>query len=211
MITIDNIDDVTRNEEVVDIYGTYHKVIAPLTIQLESLDGDFPIAILNEIRAIFTHISRCCFTKDLEVYKDNIQRARSHTKRAILDCFKYLCLSYDEHYKQFEKMHANVDLLSVDNGNFLPQLKKMRKSAVDLVKKAKKLDFEGQEEDKLYKAYEDAYNAYNDVYEWIDNSHEKLAKAKRKSTVRDIAAIVGAIGTVLGIAFSIFFGVMSMQ
>lgn len=57
MFTIEDIDDVKRNGEVVDIYGTYYKTIAPLTAQLEVLDGAFPIAILSETRAIFTHMS----------------------------------------------------------------------------------------------------------------------------------------------------------
>lgn len=211
MFTLEGIADVTRNKEVVDIYSTYYKTIAPLAIQLEALDGDFPIAILNEIRAIFTHISRCCVTNDTEVYEDNIKRAQSHIKRAVLDCFKYLCLSYDEYFKRFEELHKNVDLSSVDNGDFFPKLKEMRKSAVDLIKKAKKMDFEGESEDAVYGAYENAYNAYNAVYKLIENSQKKLATAKRKSTVRDIAAVIGSIGTVLGIAVSIFFGIMALK
>ena len=210
MFTIEDIDDITRNKEVMDIYGTYYKTIAPLAAQLEALDGDFPIAILNEVRAIFTHMSRCCVTKDIEVYEDNIKKAQRHTKRAVLDCFKYLCLSYDEHFKRFEELHANVDLKSVDNGDFLPQLRKMRKSAVDLILEAKQKDLEGKSEDEVYSAYEKSYNAYNDLYELIENSHEKLAKAKRKSSAKDVTTIVSLAIGILGLIASVFFGVLSI-
>lgn len=210
MFTIKDIDDVTRNEKIVDIYGTYHTTIAPFILQLETLDGEFPIEILNEVRAIFTHISRCCVTKDIEVYEDNIEKAQRHTKRAVLDCFKYLCLSYDEHFKRFEEMHANVDLTSIDNGDFLPKLHKMRKTAVELVLEAKKADLEGKGENELYEAYEKAYNAYDDLYGLIEGSHEKLDRARKLSNRKDVMTIVGFVVGILGLAASVIFGIMSL-
>lgn len=92
MFTIKDIDDVTRNEKIVDIYGTYHTTIAPFILQLETLDGAFPIEILNEVRAIFTHISRCCVTKDIEVYEDNIER-RSVTPKERYWTALSICVS----------------------------------------------------------------------------------------------------------------------
>lgn len=207
MYTIEEIDNVTRNEKVVDIYGTYYETIAPAIFSLETLDGAFPVEILNEVRSIFTHISRCCITDDIHVYEDNINKAQRHTKRAVLDCYKYLCVSYDEHFKRFEELYANVDLSVIDNGSFLPELKKKRKSAVELILKAKQFDLEGKNEDELYTAYEDAYHAFYDLYKLIEDSYDKLSRAKKLSNKKDIVAIVGLVVGVIGIAVSVFFGI----
>ena len=45
------------------IYETYLSIISPFIIQLETLDGEFPVEILNEIRSIFTHLARCYSTE----------------------------------------------------------------------------------------------------------------------------------------------------
>lgn len=85
----ENSNDVVRNEKIVAIYDAYANVIAPFIVQLEALDGEFPVEILNEIRAIFTHISRCSLAETEVIYQDNIAKAERHVKRAILDCHKY--------------------------------------------------------------------------------------------------------------------------
>lgn len=71
----ENSNDVVRNEEIVEIYDVYVNIIAPFIVQLEALDGEFPVEILNEIRAIFTHISRCSLAETSAVYQDNIVKA----------------------------------------------------------------------------------------------------------------------------------------
>ena len=90
--------DVTSNTQIVEICDAYINTISPFILQLETLDGEFPVEILNEIRAIFTHISRCSLAETSDVYDDNIVKAERHVKRAILDCHKYVCVAYDEHY-----------------------------------------------------------------------------------------------------------------
>ena len=77
------------------IYETYLSVISPFIIQLEALDGEFPVEILNEIRSIFTHLARCNSTEKEQIYEENIIKAERHVKRAVLDCFKYLCVAYN--------------------------------------------------------------------------------------------------------------------
>lgn len=76
--------DESITKRIESIYSSYLNVISPYIIQLEILDGEFPVEILNEIRSIFTHISRCYNTSDEKVIQSNIEKAERHVKRAVL-------------------------------------------------------------------------------------------------------------------------------
>lgn len=197
---VDAINDVTHNARIVEIYDAYINTISPFILQLETLDGEFPVEILNEIRAIFTHIARSSLTDTPEVYEDNIVKAERHIKRAILDCHKYVCVAYDEHYRRFNRLYKGVDLSVVDNGDFLVDLCQKRKQAVQLLQLAKRLELNGEEDGKIYNAYADAYNAYSDVYNLIEDSYDKLERVKRRAIRKDIISsifgIVGVVGTI---------------
>lgn len=194
---------LTNDVRILKIYDTYINIIAPFILQLESLDGEFPVEILNEVRAIFTHISRCCLSKTSEFYEDNIVKAERHIKRAILDCHKYMCIAYDEHYRQFDRLYKSVDLSVVDNGDFLIDLCQKRKRAVQLLQSAKHLELNGADDNDIYNCYSDTYNAYSDVYNLIENSYDKLEKAKRRANRKDIIAIIGFVIGFIGTFFSI--------
>lgn len=185
------------------IYKTYINVIAPFVIQLETLDGEFPIEILNEIRSIFTHFARCHISSDEKVKTDNITKAESHTKRAVLDCFKYLCVSYDEHYKAFQKMYENVDLSVIDNGDFVAQLSRCRAYAVNDIQTARKDELKGLDIEVLFPEFEKAYNSYAAVYNLIEKKMEYIERVKlkalKKHRWRKILDISGIVGTVFGI------------
>lgn len=203
MQAAESVNDVVRNEKIVEIYDAYINTISPFILQLESLDGEFPVEILNEIRAIFTHISRCSLAVTSEVYEDNIIKAERHVKRAILDCHKYICVAYDEHYKRFDRLYKNVDLSVVDNGDFLTDLCQKRKTSVRLLQGAKRRELAGENDNTVYDSYADAYNAYSDVYNLIEDSYGKLEKAKRRASRKDIIAFIfGAVG-VLGTIFTL--------
>ncbi len=204
MQAVEGINDITRNARVVEIYDAYINTISPFILQLESLDGEFPIEILNEIRAIFTHISRCSLAKTAEVYEDNIVKAERHVKRAILDCHKYMCVAYDEHYKQFDRLYKSIDLSIVDNGDFLIDLCQKRKVAVRLLQDAKRLELAGEKDSAVYESYADTYNAYSDVYNLIENSYGKLERAKRRASRKDIIAAIGFVFGAIGVVGTIF-------
>ena len=69
-----------------EIYEQYQNIIAPYITELEVRDCEYPIEILNEIRSIFTHLSRYKLQNNL----DEIESANRHVKRAVLDCYKYV-------------------------------------------------------------------------------------------------------------------------
>lgn len=197
----------TYNDRVNEIHRKYFEIISPFIIQLEVLDGEFPIEILNEIRAVFGHLSKAHLNNEASIVEHNIEKADSHIKRAILDCYKYLCLAYDDKYKEFSNKYINVDLSVVGDGEFLPLLCQKRNNAIQKLSNAKKLEISKTNENDLYNAYEDAYNAYADTYNYIEAFYEKLERLKHKTDLRDISAkrwyligtIAGVTGAVAGI------------
>ena len=90
-------DKSELNKREIEIYEKYQNIIMPYIMELEVRDVEYPIEIMNEVRAVFTHLSRYkvqCSEKDL-------YSAENHIKRAILDCYKYLCISIAESVYRF--------------------------------------------------------------------------------------------------------------
>jgi hypothetical protein len=193
-------------KRAVEIYRTYTEVVSPLIITLEILDGEFPVEVLNEIRAVFGHLSKAYLNGRVEgVAERNLSKAEGHMKRAILDLYKYLCLAYDDNYREFAAQHEGVDLSDVDDGNFLPALCKKRKLAQDKLKAAKSRELDRVGDDipiEAFAFFEEAYVAYADVDSFINDNYEKLERLRRKTTLRERkAAITFWIG-VVGVALS---------
>ena len=76
-------------KEQLDIY---RDTIQPLIINIEQMSLRFPVEILNEIRALYTHLSRAFSAEDANGVISNIEKMKRHTKRAVLDCFKNSCI-----------------------------------------------------------------------------------------------------------------------
>jgi len=190
------------------IHEQYTNVISPFIMQLEVLDGEFPIEIINEIRAIFGHLSKCHLSNDDGIIECNLTKADRHINRAIIDCYKYLCIAYNDKYREFECKYIDVDLSDIDNGEFLPLLCKKRKLAIDKLLHAKKLEISMSDEIILYASFEEAYNAYADTYNLVNDSFEKLERLKQKTNTRESRAnrryrmgiCIGIAGLIIGIA-----------
>lgn len=115
------------------IYWQYQNIIAPFIAELEVRDNEYPIEIFNEIRSVFTHLSRYKLQKS----DKDISAAKSHSKRAILDCYKYLCISMEEKIYKFRNEYKGIDLGLADNGKFLPELNRLELKAKNAFKLAK--------------------------------------------------------------------------
>ena len=188
-------------DRINEIHHKYINIISPFIMQLEVLDGEYPVEIINEIRAVFGHLSKCHLSDDDSKIDRNLSKADGHIKRAILDCYKYLCLAYEDKYGQFDKNYKNVDLSEVDNGEFLPLLCMSRKTALGKLFEAKQLELSTSDEGVLYNGFEDAYNAYAYVYNLIDDSYEKIERVKLKAKIRYLKAKIGFwAGIAIGIA-----------
>jgi len=197
-------------ERIKDIHKNYIEVICPYILQYELLKNEFPIEILNEIRAVFTHLSKCYLSEDVSIKEKNLLKAEDHIKRAILDCYKYICMIYNDKYVEFEKNYKRIDLSLVDNGEFLPKLLEGRKRAVELMLEARESDLAITSDneigiDEAYKKYEKAFIAYSSVYELINNSYIKLEHLKKKAIFKDFITIISFILGIVGITLSIVF------
>ena len=194
-----------KDTRLIGIYDAYLSVISPFIIQLETLDGEFPVEILNEIRSIFTHLARCSVTDKDIVYEENIAKAERHVKRAILDCFKYLCVAYDEYFRRFSKINRNVDLSFVDNGKFLHELNRLHIEAVNNKTFAQKKELTTENIEDVFDDYEKAYNSYASIYNLIQSSAKSIDFVKHKAVIKDrlniTFDIVGVVSLILTIIF----------
>ncbi len=160
---------MTFDEEYKKIYSDYLEVIVPLVSFYESISSSFPIGILNEIRAIFTHIAKSVILESDEDKKRQIEKISGHMMRAIRDCYKYNCMAIEEKYKIFMSL-SNV-------------LDKVREKAFDLHEKAidalyiaRRMENGAASDAKaeeIHGQYKDAYNIFLTINALIkDNSTE---------------------------------------
>lgn len=206
MITTDNRTEYLigkYNNEIIEICESYNKIIHPFVAQLEIIDGEFPVEILNEIRAIFQHLIRCYALNKEDAIKKNIDKARSHLKRAILDCFKYLCVSFDEEYKKFLHTFRHVDLREINQGAFLIDITRTYQEAKDLLIDAKEAEALSEDVQNCFSSYESAYNKYCALHKLITSNQAYATTARRKQFVKHLFA---ALGAALGWALTIVFG-----
>ena len=107
---------MTIDNEIADIYTKYREVLKPLIAEIEALDQRFPVAILNEIRASFDHISRCHSPNSDKC--QNLDRAKGHIIRAILDSYKTLIVLFHDRIVAFRTQNEHKDWSTVDGGRF---------------------------------------------------------------------------------------------
>ncbi len=112
-----------------ELYDVYNKEIKPLLADVESKWEQMPVQIFNEIRSFNDHIARCYHENatDLTIKKD-IEKAKSHLLRIILDCFKVLNIFLNREYvENFEKSTKWINLNLVDDGIFIVKYNKLKK------------------------------------------------------------------------------------
>ncbi len=112
-------EDRALQRELKEIYSQYHNSIKIFIGQLEVLQNKFPVEILNEIRAVFSHIAKAYVCESKEVAWENVNKAKGHIKRAQLDAYKYMCYAFSKYYTEFRELYKNVDLSYVNNGDFI--------------------------------------------------------------------------------------------
>lgn len=183
-----------------DIYEQYQKTISYFIVELEVRDVEFPVEIFNEIRSIFTHLARFKLQNSL----DDLTSAERHVKRAILDCYKYMCVSYAEEISQFRESYRKVDLKIADNGAFLPKLDQLEHKAKMSCLLAKRAEITSQaSEDELYKLFEEAYNNYENLSSFLNDSYEAILFASSHSKRSNVITIISTIITIISYIFSL--------
>ena len=188
--------DVVEREK--RIYEQYQEIIAPFIIELEVRDNEYPIELFNEIRSIFTHLSRY----KVQSSEEDISLAEGHVKRAILDCYKYLCISISEKIRNFRNEYRNTDLGIADNGEFLPKLNQYEAFAMKKYKEAKQAEIAKVSTEHQYILYEEAYNAYADLDKFLDDSTEAVLFASKKSKHHHYITLISCVITIISIVVS---------
>lgn len=191
-------------KDIASQFQIYVEDIQPLIINIEELKAEFPSEILNEVRAMYTHLCRAFIANDAEAVVANIEKIKRHTKRALLDCYKNTCIIILDQRKFFFEKYKGVDLSLISKGEFLEKELTAYREAVDTLKEAKKAEGLNIKTDELFMFYQTAYQKALVLDDIINTAEEDALYLKRKAMKRDIVAyafgVVGVIGTIFTIA-----------
>lgn len=192
--------------ELYSLYSQYTDSLKPLLAFVETKVMEFPGPILNELRAMNDHVSRCFSTLSATECTAEIGKAKGHLTRAMLDCYKLLLVSYEGDVKTFYEQYKDVSLTVVNDGRFLPELEERHKTAQSKSREAKILESKSfPEKEKAYEAYQEAVLAFEDVMKHIEDNAAGLTNAsqyaRKQVTVQIgycvLSAIIGCMLTIL--------------
>lgn len=128
---------------------------------------------------------------------------KSHSKRALLDCFKYTSIICSDNYEDFMNRYENIDLTYLDNGEFLTDIVKRCREARESLQNAKIAETSNIPEDKLFYLYQEAYRQFEELNDKLQQAEESAAflqhKASKKDKVSNISLLVGIGGFIIGI------------
>ena len=205
-----------HKEELDESFRTYIEDINPFIVKFESQKNEFPIEVLNEIRAIYGHIVRAAMAEDDEDVSRNIGKMKAHSKRALLDCLKYIGIIYHDEYIDFMKRYESVDLTFIDNGNFIRDAVKWYNESVELWQDAKISETSNVSEEVIYDKYQDAYEHYVKLHDLLSDAEEGAAFLQHKATQKELLAkksyyigvagvVIGVLGIISGIVVALIF------
>lgn len=193
-------------DELYLLYEQYTDSLKPLLAFVETKVLKFPGPILNELRAVNDHVSRCFTNLNPSECHNEISKAKGHLVRAMLDCYKLLLISYEDDVKDFYQQYKDISLAVVNDGHFLPELKQKHKLAVKKSQYAKMAESQSfPDKEKAYEYYQDAILAFEDVINHIDSNATGLANASqyaKQQTRKQIwycflSAVFGCVLTII--------------
>ncbi len=170
------------SEDAATLYESYLSTVQVLLVDYEIITGKFLTQALNEVRSVLTHISRASrvSSSNPALAKDNMAKADRHIKRAILDCYKALCIAYFKEQRQFDADYSGVDLRLANNGMFLSKLQEHKDRAAAAYAKARHADCEGTElsDEEIFNLYEIAYRLHKELDDFRRESVKDVEFAK---------------------------------
>lgn len=180
------------------------------------MERETPIAILNEIRSMMTHMARIATANTEKEELSNIEKIKSHKKRATLDCYKYLCMAVSSKYNDFFNTYNGIDFSQINNGTFIVDISRMYDNAQKQLIDAKVREGENASTEELVELYRDANSTYAEVYKLLKEGekyapallekckqHEKMKKRNSKITFQGY--IWGIVAVIIGIIVGIIF------
>jgi hypothetical protein len=188
---------VSFHTQLLSLYEVYNESIKPLIADIETHYEKFPTPIFNEIRAFNDHIARCyAKTSNQDIIEEEITKAKSHIERILLDCYKYLNVSFfKKTVLEFERRTRWVDITTIDNGEFCIEYNRMRNGIALDLKEAKKLESRNKEEALLL--YEKVYNSHNNLDDLLEKSQTKINWAIARFTTKKMLAFLAWLGAAI--------------
>ena len=198
------------------IFKEYDDEVNANIIWYEFLENETPIAILNEIRSMMTHMARIAVADKECEELSNIEKIKSHKKRATLDCYKYLCMSVSSKYNNFFSEYNGIDFSKINNGTFCVDISKKYNEAQKQLINAKIEEGRNAPTEKLIELYRDANSTYAEVYKMLKDGetyaddllkeHKLNQEIKNKnSKMTFIGYVLAAIAVIVGIVTGIVF------
>ena len=158
---------------------------------------------MSQIRAMYNHLVRAAIADEEKQIITNLNKMESHSKRALIDCFKYTCMLCDDNYRDFMKRYEAIDLTYINQGQFLRSVTILRKQAVNAIKVAKEAESLNTSKEKLFSLYQKAYSLFENLNQMVSTAEREANFLKKKATKKEklaiISFIIGIIGLIIGI------------
>lgn len=157
------------------IYSEYLETVAPLIIRYETLVNKFPIGILNEIRAVFGHLAKYNVSEQEETKEKELSKAENHFTRLKRDCYKYLCMAYEDKYKEFQNLA--IDKFEEPIKTMAIKVSQLHEKAIDNVLIAREMElsiYSEEKHEKSFNYYEQAFEYFNKIQDIIKQTIEKI-------------------------------------
>lgn len=183
-----SLDNLIQNrEKLEELLEEYGNTLAPCIVEYEAETCEFPVEILNEIRAIYAHLYRASVSTLETDAQKNVDKALSHSKRAVIDGYKYLCVAYDDRYHNFFNKFKYINWKRSNLMNSIIDIDLKRQEAVSLLKHAKLVEStengnNESNEDKCKELYKDAYSSYVELKSLLSDLEIKLASTSVTTT-----------------------------
>lgn len=191
------------SEQLNDVFRMYIEDINPFIVRFEVSKGEFPVEVQNEIRAIYGHLVRATMSETAEQVQRNIDKMRSHSKRALLDCFKYTSILCADNYNDFMQRYKGVDLTYLEDGEFISDVVEQYEQACISLQYAKQMETTNTTEEELFTLYQEAYEQFENLNSRIQQAEKSAAYLQHKATKRDflskVSLWVGIAGFAVGI------------
>lgn len=149
-----------------DISKAYLDILCPNVIRFETLKNQFPVGVLNEIRAAFTHLAKAIDDRYIDQRERELSKVDGHIKRAIRDCYKYNCVAFEDKYIEFQNkglkdIYSKSQLIEIENNhnNAVNHLILARNYEISLSN-----DNEHSVNNKEYNEYEQAISFFERMY-----------------------------------------------
>ena len=179
--TVDSNFLLAHKEQLDEVFQVYLDDINPFIVQF----------------AMYGHLARAAIAATPEEAERNLAKIKSHTKRALLDCYKYSCIIFSDQYEEFFRDYHGVDLTYLEDGNFLRRVHQLREAATEQLKAAKCAETSNISEDTLFELYQEAYNQFADIDQILEEARKHADFLKHKASMKSIGS---AVSLVVGLA-----------